>query len=116
MFNETDSTQITKLYDIIQKWKCTGAALPFVLERLKLLKVLHQDVSTINSRLTGKVKAFSNKLYHEFLTSIFPLVMESQQIEIEKTLEACKLSFTNLSSSIEKVCKNLQKWLFYYYR
>ncbi|QOY40331.1 Dynamitin [Cryptosporidium parvum] len=88
LFNETDSTQITKLYDIIQKWKCTGAALPFVLERLKLLKVLHQDVSTINSRLT---------------------VMESQQIEIEKTLEACKLSFTNLSSSIEKVCKNLQK-------
>ncbi|KAL3126804.1 hypothetical protein CHM_7g190 [Cryptosporidium hominis] len=88
LFNETDSTQITKLYDIIQKWKCTGAALPFVLERLKLLKVLHQDVSTINSRLT---------------------VMESQQIEIEKTLKACKLSFTNLSSSIEKVCKNLQK-------
>ncbi|KAH8585141.1 uncharacterized protein ELE39_003393 [Cryptosporidium sp. chipmunk genotype I] len=88
LFNETDSTKITKLYDIIQKWKCTGAALPFILERLKLLKVLHQDVSTINSRLT---------------------VMESQQIEIEKTLEACKLSFTNLSSSIEQVCKNLQK-------
>ncbi|OII73891.1 uncharacterized protein cubi_02693 [Cryptosporidium ubiquitum] len=88
LFNETDSTNITKLYDIIQKWKCTGAALPFILERLKLLKALHQDVSTINSRLT---------------------VMESQQIEVEKTLEVCKSSFTKLSSSIEQVCKNLQK-------
>ncbi|KAJ1610119.1 hypothetical protein OJ253_1315 [Cryptosporidium canis] len=88
LFTETDSANITQLYDIIQKWKCTGAALPFILERLKLLKALHQDISTINSRLT---------------------VMESQQTEVEKTLEVCKSSFKNLSSSIEEVCKNLQK-------
>ncbi|KAF7456648.1 Dynamitin [Cryptosporidium felis] len=87
LFNETDSMNITKLYDIIQKWKHTGATLPFALERLKLLKILHQDIATIGSRLA---------------------VMESQQVEVDKTLSACKSSFNKLSSSIEQICKSLQ--------
>ncbi|KAH8739811.1 hypothetical protein FG386_002030 [Cryptosporidium ryanae] len=87
LFDETDSVNITKLYDIIQKWKSTGATLPFILERLRLLKLFHQDISTINSRIT---------------------VMESQQAEAEKVLETCKLSFENLNNSIEQIYEKLK--------
>ncbi|KAH7648519.1 hypothetical protein FG379_000544 [Cryptosporidium bovis] len=87
LFNETDSTNITKLYDIIQKWKSTGATLPFILERLRLLKLFHQDISTINSRIA---------------------VMESQQEEAERVLETCKSSFAKLNDSIEKIYEKLK--------
>lgn len=55
LFDETDSTRITKLYDILQQWKSSGAILPFILERLKLLQIFHQDMAQINSRIAGNV-------------------------------------------------------------
>ncbi|KAL7067487.1 hypothetical protein ACR3K2_20530 [Cryptosporidium serpentis] len=87
LFNETDSTRITKLYDILQQWKSSGAILPFILERLKLLQIFHQDMAQINSRIA---------------------VMESQQYDIEKILETCKLSFEKLNNTISLACKQLQ--------
>ncbi|EEA07748.1 uncharacterized protein CMU_006710 [Cryptosporidium muris RN66] len=87
LFDETDSTRITKLYDILQQWKSSGAILPFILERLKLLQIFHQDMAQINSRIA---------------------VMESQQCDIEKILETCKLSFEKLNNTISLACKQLQ--------
>lgn len=50
----SDWQKVEELYEICESWKAPAAVLPSVLERLKLLKGVHQEAGGMAVRLSGK--------------------------------------------------------------
>lgn len=50
----SDWQRVEELYDICERWKAPAAVLPSVLQRLKLLKGIHQEAGGVAVRLSGE--------------------------------------------------------------
>ena len=50
----SDWQRVEELYDICERWKAPAALLPSVLQRLKLLKGIHQEAGGVAVRLSGE--------------------------------------------------------------
>ncbi|CDI82615.1 hypothetical protein EPH_0010920 [Eimeria praecox] len=48
----SDWQRVEELYDICERWKAPAAVLPSVLQRLKLLKGIHQEAGGVAVRLS----------------------------------------------------------------
>lgn len=49
----SDWQRVEELYDICERWKAPAALLPSVLQRLKLLKGIHQEAGGVAVRISG---------------------------------------------------------------
>lgn len=50
----SDWQRVEELYELCERWKAPAAVLPSVLERLKLLKGVHQEAGGMAVRLSGR--------------------------------------------------------------
>ncbi|OEH79868.1 hypothetical protein cyc_02225 [Cyclospora cayetanensis] len=75
----SDWQRVEELYDICERWKAPAAVLPSVLQRLKLLKGIHQEAGGVSVRLS---------------------VLEKQQEELQAWVKRADEAVTQLQKTV----------------
>eukprot|EP00923_Selenidium_pygospionis_P003914 GHVN01006237.1.p1 GENE.GHVN01006237.1~~GHVN01006237.1.p1 ORF type:complete len:175 (-),score=28.07 GHVN01006237.1:266-790(-) len=52
--SSVEDQHVQQLYEMSDRWRCTSAALPLVIRRLRALKALHQESASVATRLNGE--------------------------------------------------------------
>ncbi|CEM10075.1 unnamed protein product [Vitrella brassicaformis CCMP3155] len=79
-----DDQKVQELFLMSQRWKIATAGLPYIVVRLKSLKALHQHSGSFATRIS---------------------VLESNQTELQKQLDATSAALTTVSKSLQDSLK-----------